>query len=246
MSFTRLVKFTLTALVLSVSLVAPLAHAAVIELVTNGSLQGDINNAGLPNGWLDGASNSRSPSSADTMDETHNTGLDDMTFGATPSISPDGGTWVGIGRNGQLANENFYQNITGFEIGKVHTISWYDANFGINHAFPAPSTTQIVYTGTNQFLATLTNGSSIFSFTGSSRALGEDWFLNSFTFTPTLDNYTLSFSLNSPTKSYLSIDGISITTEVAAIPEPSTWGFLILGLLMISFEIRRRSLIKVN
>lgn len=244
MSFTRLVKFTLTALVLSASLIAPLAHAAVIELVTNGSLQGDIDNAGLPNGWLDGVSNASSPSTSDTMDETHNTGIAGFGFGATASPSPNGGTWVGIGRNFGVANESFYQVVSGFEAGKEYTISWYDANFGINHTYQ--SGTQVVYTGTNQVLATLTNGSSIFSFTGSSRALGEDWFLNSFTFTPTLDNYTLSFSLNSPTKSYLSIDGISITTEVAAIPEPSTWGFLILGFLMISFELRRRSLIKVN
>lgn len=244
MSFARKVKFTLTALVLSATLVAPSAHAAVIELVTNGSLTGVIANMGLPNGWTSGLSDTTSPSTPDTMDETHNTGIAGFGFGAAASTSPDGGTWVGIGRNFGIVNENFYQAISGFEVGKEYTLSWYNANFGIDHTYT--SGTQVEYTGTNQVLATLTNGSSIFSFTGSSRALSEGWFLNSFTFTPTLDNYTLSFSLNNPTKSYLSIDGISITTEVTAIPEPSTWSFLMLGLVAIGFETRRRSLVRVR
>lgn len=244
MLFTRKVKFTLAVLMLSATLMAQSAQAAIIELVTNGSLTGEVSNMGLPSDWTSGLSNTTSPSTPDTMDETHNTGIADFGFGASASLSPDGGTWVGIGRNFGITNENFYQAVSGFDVGKEYTLSWYDANFGIDHTYT--SGTQVAYTGTNQVLATLINGSSIFSFAGSSRALGEGWFLNSFTFTPTLENYTLSFSLNNPTKSYLSIDGISITTEVAAIPEPSTWAFLMVGLLAIGFEARRRTFVKVR
>ena len=232
-------KFSLLVLVFSSVLAVHSAQAAVIELVTNGSLTGDIDNAGLPDGWLDGDSGARSPSTADTMDETHNAGLTTYGFGATPSASSDGGTWVGIGTNYGLADENFYQVVSGFEIDKEYTLSWYDANFGI--------TGGVTYTGANKLLATLTNGSSILSFTDSaSRALGGGWFFNSFTFTPTQTSYTLSFSLLNPTKSYLSIDGISITTEVASVPEPSTWAFLLVGLLAMSVEVRKRQLAKVR
>lgn len=235
-------KFALFAFAFSATLFVQPAQAAIVELVTNGSLTGAVDNMGLPAGWLDGTSNAQSPSSADTMDESNNTGIAGFGFGATPSASPDFGTWVGIGRNFGLANENFYQVVTGFEAGKEYTLSWYDANFGINHTYP--SGTQVVYTGANQFNAQLTNGASVFSFSGNSRALGQGWFFNSFTFMPTESSYTLSFSLLNPTKSYLSIDGISISTEVTSVPEPSTWAFLMIGILAVSINARRRALIK--
>ena len=98
-------------------------YAAAGPVLVNGSLTGPIANAGLPPGWT-----VVSPS-PDTMDENNNVGCCG-SFQATPSASPDGGTWIGFADDGGGFLEQFGQSVSGFDIGTSYDVSWYQANFG--------------------------------------------------------------------------------------------------------------------
>jgi len=82
-------------------------------IVANGSLTGAITNGGVPPSWT------LLSSSPDTMDQNNNVGVLGLTsFVAAPiGPSPDGGTWVGIGREGSGFVERFGQTISGFAVG---------------------------------------------------------------------------------------------------------------------------------
>jgi hypothetical protein len=101
-------------------------------IVANGSLTGPIANGGVPPSWtlLSG--------SPDTMDQNNNVGVPGSTqFVVAPSgPSPNGGTWVGIGREGNGFIERFGQSISGFTVGAQYIVSWYFGNFGYNGVFP--------------------------------------------------------------------------------------------------------------
>lgn len=243
----------LKAVILVVGMSSSLAHAVVIDLVKNGSLTGAISNGvdalpnnSLPSDWFAGANSAANPNTPDTMDSANNVGKAGLTnFAASPSASPNGGTWVGVARDADTLNENFFQVISGFTVGQTYTLSWYDANFGIATTL-SPNVFD-PYTGANSFKATLSSLSGTNTFTPvSTRALGTGWEQHSFDFTPQDTTYRLSFALANPTKSYLSIDGISLTTDVAAIPEPQTWVLLILGMTMLWATTRRKKLANIR
>jgi hypothetical protein len=87
-------------------------------ILINGSLTGAIANSAVPTGWT------MVSSSPDTMDENNNVGGAFGGFGATPTASADGGTWVGIADNGGSLNEMFGQTVSGFDIGTTYNVSW--------------------------------------------------------------------------------------------------------------------------
>ncbi len=192
------------------------AHAALAApILVNGSLEGPIANSAVPADWY---VTSFSP---DTMDESNNIGVIGLgDFGATPSPSPDGGTWVGLFMVGTTV-EKFAQDVAGFAIGQSYELSWYHSNFG--YAF---STHDVA-------IEVFVDGASIG--TGPSLSLGTGWFSESLTFVATDTTHTIEFGSVGPVQSYTGIDGIA----VSVVPEPSTFLLLSLGLFGVAAFGRR-------
>jgi hypothetical protein len=162
------------------------------------------------------------------MDINNNGGSFGQTFVALPSgPSPDGGTWVGMIRDDNAPsgfNDRFGQLIGGFDIGAVYTLSWYFGNFGINVAnTDHPGSIEVMIDG-------VTAG------TGTQRATGPNWFLESLSFTATSTTHEIAFRPGAGERAYVSIDGISLA---AAVPEPSTT-LLLAGGLILGIVARRR------
>jgi len=196
-----------------------LAHA--VPILNNGSLTGPIANFGVPPSWTIFAG------SPDTMDENSNVGIPGrLTFGATPSPSPDGGTWVGIGDDPNVGFiEIFGQTVSGFDIGITYNVSWYQANFG---------EAQLGYINPDS-IGLLVDGSLVGN--SSLSLLAPGWTLETVQFTATATSHLLSFGLGfEPGRSYLSIDGISV--EASQVPEPAT--MLLLGTGLIGLAAFRR------
>lgn len=192
------------------------AHAS--PLLVNGSLTGPIDNAGVPLGW------SIVVGSPDTMDQDHNVGGNYGAFGATPSPSPDGGTWVGLGRDAGFI-ETFGQTVTGFLAGTSYNLSWYHANFGYSD-----------YSGANS-IEVLLDGNFIGS--GSSLSLGTNWIDETLNFVATSSTHRIDFRLLDSTKSYHSIDGIRLSGN-QAVPIPAAVWLLGTGLVGLAGARKRK------
>jgi hypothetical protein len=184
-------------------------------LIVNGSLTGAISNGGVPAGW------SSVRGSADTMNQNNNVGVPGLGgFQATPSSSPDGGTWVGFARQGNF-QETFGQLVSGFSIGGTYELSWYHGNFGYSN-----------YNGANAIEVLLDN---VVIGNGTLLSLSSNWQAESISFEVTSLNHRIDFRLRDSATSYHSIDGISLVQ--ASVPEPSTLAIFALG--MIGLASRR-------
>ena len=213
--------------------IAPIAFAALLLVssahaaqpaVVNGSLNGSIENNAVPSGWTILAG------TPDLMDATDNVGLANVQrFGATPNASPDGGTWVGLGTDASYT-ERFGQVINNLTVGQSYTVSWYAGNFGYSAAANS-------YLGQNA-INVLIDGASIGS--GTQLAVGSNWYQQSLTFVANASSQQLAFTLATPEKAYMSIDGIAIQTATAPVPEPGSWALMGLGLLAVGVVARRR------
>ncbi|MBI2734789.1 MAG: PEP-CTERM sorting domain-containing protein [Aquabacterium sp.] len=207
------------------ALIASSPAFAAQNLVVNGSLTGPITNNGVPSGWtiFEGT--------PDIMDAGNNVGLvGQLRFGATPTASADGGTWVGLGAYGSYM-ERFGQTLNGLQVGQQYTVSWEAGNFGYTYG-------NISYLGSNA-ISVLLDGTTIGS--GTELALSSSWANQSLTFTATASSQQLSFMLASPSqKAYMSIDGISVRATTP-VPEPGTWVLMALGLCGLVAVSRRRA-----
>lgn len=208
------------------------ATASAESLVVNGSLQGSLANAGVPTAWL------TLEGTPDTLDASGNVGVSGSTSfglgaGVRPVASPDGGTWVGLARNGSYI-ERFGQTLQGLSVGQTYTLSWYAGNFGVDDADP-----DFDYLGANAIEVLLDNtrlGQ------GGTLVLGQGWREQSLSFVATGSSQLLSFRLASTAQSYLSIDGIRLQAGgvAPAVPEPGTWALLALGLAGVVVAKRAR------
>lgn len=188
-----------------------------VPILVNGSLSGPITNSSVPTGW------SVTSFSPDTMDENNNLGVSGLgLFNATPSPSPDGGTWVGLFMVGTVV-EKFAQTVSDFSIGQTYELSWYHSNFGYD-----------VSSG-DAAIEVFVDGSSVGL--GPSIALGTSWFSESLTFVATATTHTIEIGSLGPGQSYTGIDGIALTQ----VPEPSAFALLSLGLVGMAATRRQRS-----
>lgn len=148
------------------------------------------------------------------------------------AASPDGGTWVGMAREPgpdplRINNERFKQTVTGFLPGQTYAVRWLAANFGSN-----PPGTANDYLGANA-VEVFIDGASIGA--GATLDLGPDWVHEQRLFTATATQHVLMFGTRDAVRSYLSIDGISVT----AVPEPAPAVLLLSGLVALAWRRHR-------
>lgn len=227
--------FTLAGLMIfTIGTQAALVNNDPNNLVTNGSFTGTIANSSLPLGWNVATNNGEPINTPDTMDETANFGFVGTTdFAAPPSATPDGETWVGLARDGAVQNELISQTVSGFNIGTEYTISWFEGNFGYDVVDP-----NVDFLNANAIQVDI---GGVYQFNGAFIPTDSDWVTRSFNFQATQNSYELSFGLINPARSYLSLEGVSVTA-VAAIPEPATYAMLLSGgLLIAGFKRKQQS-----
>lgn len=228
----------LTSLVL---LVASVSGAPAATLV-NGSPEGPIangvvNSPSVPPGWSIARQFPDTSGIGNTVG-----GL--CGFVTEPSgVSPDGGTSVGLGAdpdqtvNGAPFSESISQVVSGFVIGRNHSLSWYVGNFG--------ATTAAVLADAADAIRALLGGTVIG--TGQLRSVGASWFTDTITFVPTAATQTLAFeAIRDPAGAgvaYMALDGIRIAAApppTTPIPVPAALPLLAGGLVMPGL-LRRRS-----
>lgn len=198
--------------------------ASAAAVFVNGSLTGPVANGGVPSGWT---TFSFSP---DTMDQNNNAGVGGLGgFGATPSASPDGGTWVGIAdipETGFL--EMFGQMVAGFTLGETYVISWYQANFGYD---------PLGYVNPDKIGVTV---DGVLVGHGSISPLAPGWTAESVQFVAASPSSEIRFGLgNERGRSYMSIDGISISAVPSPVPDLGSTAAL-LGVPVLGLALIRR------
>jgi hypothetical protein len=204
------------------------SHAA--NLVTNGSFQsttltGKGNFAGNVTGWNNGYGLTflDFPGTADD-------GSYLSVYGPFPMTSPDGGNFVEADGDPTYSGE-FDQTITGLTASKQYVVSFYQAA-GQQAGFTGPTT--------EQWSVSLGNGpaqlSSLFSLPQG--GVGP-WEKQTMTFTADGTSDVLTFLAKgtpggAPPISFL--DGVSLN----AVPEPSAWVLMTLGVAGLGAAMRRR------
>lgn len=189
-----------------------LASAATL---VNGSFDGTVSHNATPAGWHD------TYGTPDINDVNNNVG-GLVDFFAPPSgPSPDGGTFVGLVRDGGYVEE-IEQTVTDFVAGATYEIAWYAGNFGADSppGYDAASGFEILIDG-------------VVIGVGPVLSLGPDWFAQSIFFTATAATHTIGFR-PSGDLSYMSLDGVTLSE----IPVPGA--LLLFGTGLVGFAARRR------
>ena len=190
-----------------------LSTTALAGTITNGSLTGGLANGGVPAGWTVGTP------SPDTNSFGAAAGSTTFGYGVTAVDSNDGGTWVGIAREGSGFVEYFYQTVTDFTAGQTYTLGWENANLGFDCCG---------YTGANA-VEVLLDGISVG--TGMTRSMASAWYDEAIAFTATSTSHTVGFRLATGTKAYMQIDGVYLTST--GVPAPASLALLVLGLALL-------------
>ncbi|ARE38896.1 hypothetical protein RGUI_0755 [Rhodovulum sp. P5] len=103
-------------------------------------------------------------------------------------------------------------------MGQAYTLGWETANFG----FSSP-----LYDGDNGIEALL-DGVGIG--TGALHSVGSSWYDESVNFVATATSHDIGFVLATGSRSYLQIDGITLTEVSADVPVPASLPLLVAGI----------------
>lgn len=225
-------------LLLATAIFVTAGSVQATELVTNGSFEivpstvhGKTTFQNNVTGWSGGANLTYIDYPGTADDGTYLS-----VYGPFPKTSPDGGKFVEA--DGLVPYSSaITQNITGLTVGKLYTLTFYQAA-GQQQGFHGPTTElwQVNFGDDKQL-------SSKFSLAEGGVGL---WQAQSMTFTANATHELLSFLAigtpsGQPPISFL--DGVSLQ---GAVPEPATWALLMTGFGMIGVAARRRNAISVS
>jgi hypothetical protein len=212
------------------ALVAAATPASAVNLVTNGSFESTIaTDKTYFNGQVAGWSGGLNLTFIDFPGTADDPSKYLAVYGPFPATSPDGGNFVeGDGDPGYSGA--IYQTINDLTIGKQYLLTFYQAA-GQQLGFTGPTTEQWQVT-----FGTDTRLSSLFSLP---EAGVGPWQAQSMTFTATAVSQVLTFLAKGtpggkPPISFL--DGVSLS----AVPEPASWGMMIVGFGAVGGAMRRR------
>ncbi len=230
---------TLKKLTLFASLAAVLittGASAATNLVTNGSFEAtSLTGKGEFNGHVTGWTGGTGLTFLDYPGTATSSSGGFAVYPGFPSVSPDGGNFIQADGDPSFSGA-FSQTINGLIVDKVYTLN-FDQAAGQQNTFKGPTTERWKVTFGNS-----TQLSSLFSL---DQGATGPWETQSMTFTATSVSQILTFLAvgtpkNAPPVSFL--DGVSL---VDAVPEPATWGMMIVGLgaMGAAARLRRRQAI---
>lgn len=237
MNFTKI----LSALATTTVLACASAHAAPINLVTNGGFEtttkgvGQINSKTTATGWTSAGYNFVfNGATADSIGAIGDYGVVKLWGPASGSnnglgVSPTGGNFLAA--DGAFGVAPITQMINGLVVGQSYDLSFYWA--GAQQATYNGATTEnwAASLGAQTFTtATYKNNSHGFS----------GWMQQTFTYTATSTSELLSFLATgtpSGVPPFSLLDGVSLTARV---PEPSSVALLLAGLAMLTVGARAR------
>lgn len=230
-------KITVAPLAATLIAIGSLTGRATAQSFTNGSFNGTVNDSTTASGW---STSARSPDLTDLATPTtflHYgdpvNGWQTEAFLVPTSSSSDGGTWASM-----TNAENIQQLVSGFTANEVYTISWEQANYGVQDSVGDPA-----YWGWH-----LPDTVWSVSIDGGTPLLGStvmgvtaEWSTSYVTFLATSSAHLITFSPYTPGESdtnvtYAQIDGVTLT--VGAVPEPAS--ALLLGLSGLGLLARRK------
>jgi hypothetical protein len=225
-------------------LIASSAQALPTNLVTNGSFEQTTYAAGQ-SGFMD---NNATGWTTDTYtflvapgraDVQMNDAGSDSTLklwstnnggnNAVPATSPDGGRFVVA--DGAFGVGPISQTINGLNVGSQYSLSFYYAA-GQQYSYDGPTTEawKVSFGGQTQQTSTINLGNHNFA----------DWQQASFTYTATSSSQVLSFlAVGTPSglPPFVLLDGVSLT---APVPEPEEWAMTLVGVGLVSYQVRRK------
>lgn len=220
-------------LVAALALASAAVPAGAVNLVKNGSFE-DTNV---------GAGQKTSFPNADVADWTGGAGLtfvaapgtaDDgnylPVYGPFPTTSPDGGNFI-LADGDPVYSGAFSQTIDGLTVGKSYTLSFWQAA-GQQAGFTGPTTERWQVSFGDD-----TKLSSMFSLPEG--GVGP-WQKQTMTFVATSASQALTFLASGTPGGAPPISFLDGVTLMASVPEPATWGMMIVGFGFVGFASRRR------
>jgi hypothetical protein len=234
---------TLNKLVILASVAAAFvstAASAATNLVVNGNFeQTTLTSKGSFQNNVTGWSGGNGLVSLDTPGSATTAGTGPgnnyAVYGPFANTSPAGGNFVQMDGDSNYSSP-IYQQINGLTIGQTYTLNFYQAA-GQQQGFDGATTERWAVYFTNDPSTAVAQLSDKYSLV--SHGVGA-WQLQTMTLTATATSEYLAFLAvgtpnGTPPTSFL--DGVSLT---AAVPEPATWGMMIVGFAAMGVAARRR------
>jgi hypothetical protein len=214
------------------------AHAAPVNLVTNGGFETLTNGVGQINGKYTTATGWTSSgynfvfngANADTVGAPGASGTVKLWGNNGLTYSPVGGNFLGA--DGAYLVGAITQSISGLTVGQQYNLSFYWAG-AQQYGFSGVTTENWTVSLGNQSFKTATVTDASHGFTG--------WMQQSFTYTATSTSALLSFlAAGTPAGEppFSLLDGVKLTA--VDVPEPSSTALFVVGLVLLGAAVRLR------
>jgi hypothetical protein len=228
-------------LAIAATLVASMAPAAAATSFTNGGFETTTNGNGQlgfntnATGWTTTGYNFLfGAGTADTTGANGVYGLlalhgpNNGSANGLPAASPTGGNFVAA--DGAFGTEPISQVITGLTVGATYNVG-FSHGYAQQLGFDGPTIQHWTVSFAGQSQSTADYALANHGFSG--------WLSTTFSFIANNPTETLSFLAygNVPVPPFALLDGVSFTA--AAVPEPATWGMMLIGFAAIGIGARR-------